>query len=387
MFNIQTLNEISDKGLSLLGKGYKVADHHENPDAIIVRSTKMHDMEFGECLMAIARAGAGTNNIPIDKCTEKGIVVFNTPGANANAVKELVVAGLLLSSRKITQGMNWVQTLNEDVDVAKATEEAKKQFAGPELAGKTIGVIGLGAIGVMVANVAHSLDMKVVGHDPYISVHAAFGVSRHINYVESLDEVLACADYISIHVPLTDNTSQMFNKELFDKVKPGLRLLNFSRAGLVDNDAVKVAIDEGKVSHYITDFPTEDLLGNDRIIAIPHLGASTPESEENCAVMAANQTKDYLENGNIVNSVNFPHCEMPWNTDWRIAIMHRNVPNMVSQITSALAKENINIIDMMNKSSGDWAYTIIDTSTRIACETLPELEKIDGFIRVRLLSK
>jgi len=387
MYNIQTLNKISDKGLKLFGQGYNLDDNHSDPDAILVRSTKMHDMEFGDSLMAIARAGAGTNNIPIDECTEKGIVVFNTPGANANAVKELVVAGLLLSSRKITSGMEWVQSLDGDQDVAKSIEKAKSQFAGPELAGKTIGVIGLGAIGVMVANAAYSLGMDVIGYDPYISVHAAFGVSRHINYTESIDEVLSCADYISIHVPLMDDTAKMFNKEVFAKVKPGLRLLNFSRAGLVDNEDVKEAIDKGQVSYYVTDFPTEDLLGNDRIIAIPHLGASTPESEENCAVMAVNQTKDYLENGNIVNSVNFPHCEMAWNTNWRIAIMHKNVPKMVSQITSALAKEHINIMDMMNKSAGDWAYTIIDTSTKIACEALPELEKIDGIIRMRFFSK
>ena len=385
MYNIQTLNKISEKGLRLLGKGYDVQDTHEDPEAIIVRSAQMDDMAFGESLLAIARAGAGTNNIPVGDCAEKGIVVFNTPGANANAVKELVVAGLLLSSRKILNGISWAQTLEEDV--AKSIEKGKSNFAGPELAGKTIAVVGLGAIGVMVANAAHSLGMCVIGYDPYISVHAAWGLSRNINYAESIDEVLSCADYISIHVPLLDDTAKMFNKELFDKVKPGLRLLNFSRAGLVDNDAVKVAIDEGKVSYYVTDFPTEDLLGNEKIISFPHLGASTPESEENCAVMASNQTKDYLENGNIVNSVNFPHCEMPWNTNWRITVMHKNVPNMVGQITSALAKEHINIVDMMNKSSGDWAYTMIDTSTEIGLSTLPELEKIEGIIRMRFLSK
>ena len=385
MYNIQTLNAISEKGLKLLSKGYNIEDNPDNPDAILVRSAKMHGMEFGDSLLAIARAGAGTNNIPVEECAEKGIVVFNTPGANANAVKELVVAGLLLSSRKIVEGINWAQTL--ETDVAKSVEQGKGQFVGPELAGKTIAVIGLGAIGVMVANAAYSLGMHVIGHDPYISVHAAWGLSRHINYAESMDEVLGCADYISIHVPLLDDTAKMFNKEAFEKVKPGLKLLNFSRAGLVDNNDLKEAIDEGKVSCYVTDFPTEDVLGNDHIIAIPHLGASTPESEENCAVMAVNQTKDYLENGNIINSVNFPHCEMVWNTNWRITIMHKNVPNMVSQITSALAKEHINIIDMMNKSAGDWAYTMIDTSTKISCSTLPELEKIDGIVRMRFLAK
>ena len=385
MFNIQTLNEISDKGLSLLGENYNIADNPENPDAIIVRSAKMQGMEFGDSLVAIARAGAGTNNIPVEECAKKGIVVFNTPGANANAVKELVVAGLLLSSRKIIDGINWAQTL--ETDVAKSIEQGKSQFAGPELAGKTIAVIGLGAIGVMVANAAYSLGMCVIGHDPYISVHAAWGLSRHINYAESLDEVLACADYISIHVPLLDETTKMFNKEAFDKVKPGLKLLNFSRAGLVDNEAVIAAIKLGQVSSYVTDFPTEDVLGNENIIAIPHLGASTPESEENCAIMAANQTKDYLENGNIVNSVNFPHCEMAWNTKSRITVMHKNVPNMVGQITSAFAKQHINIIDMMNKSAGDWAYTMIDTSAEVDASTLPELEKIEGIIRMRFLSK
>lgn len=385
MYNIQTLNAISDNGLKLFGNEYKVGKDLENPDAILVRSGKMHDMEFGDALVAIARAGAGTNNIPVEECAEKGIVVFNTPGANANAVKELVVAGLLLSSRKIIEGINWAQTL--ETDVPKAVEAGKGQFGGPELAGKTIAVIGLGAIGVMVANAAYSLGMRVIGHDPYISVHAAWGLSRHINYAESLDEALAAADYISIHVPLLDETAKMFNKDVFAKVKPGLRLLNFSRAGLVDNDDLRVAIEEGKVASYVTDFPTADVLRNENIIAIPHLGASTPESEENCAVMAVNQTKDYLENGNIVNSVNFPHCEMAWNTPWRITVMHRNVPNMVSQITSALAKEQINIIDMMNKSAGDWAYTMIDTSTEVGITTLPELEKIDGIVRMRFLSK
>lgn len=385
MYNIQTLNKISQTGLKLFGTGYTIEDNPENPDAILVRSGKMQGMEFGDSLVAIARAGAGTNNIPIEECAEKGIVVFNTPGANANAVKELVVAGLLLSSRKIINGINWAQTL--ETDVAKSIEKGKGQFVGPELAGKTIGVIGLGAIGVMVANTAYSLGMNVIGHDPYISVQAAWGLSRHISYAEAIDEVLACADYISIHVPLLPATAKMFNKEAFDKVKPGLRLLNFSRAGLVDNIAVKEAIDEGKVSCYVTDFPTEDLLRNDNVIAIPHLGASTPESEENCAIMAVNQTKDYLENGNIINSVNFPHCEMAWNTNWRITVMHKNIPNMVSQITSALAKEHINIIDMMNKSAGDWAYTMIDTSTEIGVSTLPELQKIDGIIRMRFLAK
>lgn len=385
MYNIQTLNKISDNGLSLFSKDYNIEDNMENPDAIIVRSAKMQGMEFGDSLISIARAGAGTNNIPVDECAEKGIVVFNTPGANANAVKELVVAGLLLSSRRIINGINWAQTL--DTDVAKAVEQGKGQFGGPELMGKTIGVIGLGAIGVMVANVAYSLGMNVIGHDPYISVHAAWGLSRHINYAESLDEVLSCADYISVHVPLLEDTAKMFNKDAFAKVKPGLRLLNFSRAGLIDNEDLKDAIDEGIVACYVTDFPTEDVLGNDNIIAIPHLGASTPESEENCAVMAVNQTRDYLENGNIVNSVNFPHCEMPWNTNWRITIMHKNVPNMVGQITSALAREHINIMDMINKSAGDWAYTIIDTSTEISASTLPALEKIEGIIRMRLLTK
>ena len=385
MYNIQTLNKISEKGLCLFGKGYTIEDSPKNPDAIMVRSAKMHGMEFGDSLAVIARAGAGTNNIPVEECAERGIVVFNTPGANANAVKELVVAGLLLSSRKIINGINWAQTL--ETDVAKSVEQGKGQFAGPELAGKTIAVIGLGAIGVMVANAAYSLGMRVIGHDPYISVHAAWGLSRHINYAESMDEVLACADYISVHVPLLDDTAKMFNKEAFDKVKPGLKLLNFSRAGLVDNEDLKAAIELGQVSSYVTDFPTEDVLGNENIIAIPHLGASTPESEENCAIMAANQTKDYLENGNIVNSVNFPHCEMAWNTPWRITIMHKNVPNMVGQITSALAKENINIVDMMNKSAGNWAYTMIDTSTEIGVSTLPELEKIQGIIRMRFLAK
>lgn len=385
MYTIQTLNKISDKGLSLLGNKYSIDDQHQDPDGIIVRSTKMHEMGFGNSLKAIARAGAGVNNIPIERCTEKGIVVFNTPGANATAVKELVVAGLLLSSRKIVEGINWAQTLTEDV--AKTVEAGKSNFEGPELYGKTIGVIGLGAIGVMVANAAHSLGMEVIGYDPYISIQAAWGLSRNIHHAESLDEVLLDADYITVHVPLLDETKHMFNKELFSRIKPGLRLLNFSRDGLVNNHDVKEAIEQGKIACYVTDFPNEDLIGNDKIIAIPHLGASTPESEENCAVMASSQIKDYLENGNIINSVNLPHSEMLWNTNWRLTFVHKNIPNMVGQITAILAQQNINIVDMMNKSRGEWAYTMIDVSTQINGEILPALEKINGIVKVRLLSK
>lgn len=385
MYNIQTLNKISEKGLSLLTKGYTIDDSQAEPDGIIVRSAKMHDMEFGNSLKAIARAGAGVNNIPIEECTEKGIVVFNTPGANANAVKELVVAGLLLSSRKIIDGVNWAQTLTENV--AKEVEAGKSKFEGPELSGKVLGVVGLGAIGVMVANVAHSLGMEVIGYDPYISVQAAWGLSRHIHHAHSLDEVITTSDYITIHVPLLDDTKEMFNKELFDKVKPGLRLLNFSRSGLVSNEDVKAAIADGKVASYVTDFPTDDMIGVENVITIPHLGASTPESEENCAVMAATQMKDYLENGNIVNSVNLPHCEMGWNTNWRLTFIHKNVPNMVGQITSILASAGINIVDMMNKSRDVWAYTMIDVSADVNGEILPKLEAIDGIIKVRKLSR
>lgn len=385
MYNIQTLNKISSKGLDLFDNNYSISDNIEGADAILVRSAKMHDMDLPDTVKAIARAGAGVNNIPVEECSEKGIVVFNTPGANANAVKELVIAGLLLSSRKIVEGINWAKTLTEDV--AKTVEKGKGEFVGPEILGKKLGVIGLGAIGVMVANAAHALGMEVVGYDPYISINAAWGLSRHIKHAMSLDEVLQDSDYITIHVPLLDSTKHMFNKEAFGKMKEGVRILNFSRDTLVNNEDIINAIEEGIVSKYVTDFPVEGVMNNENIITIPHLGASTPESEENCAVMAVKQVKDYLENGNIINSVNFPVCEMAWSTDCRLTIIHRNIPAMIKKITDIIATEGINIQDMMNKSKGQYAYTIIDTDTKVTDENINNIRQIPDIISIRVLEK
>ena len=385
MYTIYPLNKISQVGLSHLSADYTIQNEVENADAILVRSAKMHDMTLPPSVKAIARAGAGVNNIPIDACTEKGIVVFNTPGANANAVKELVIAALLLSSRKVVEGVEWVKTLT--TDVAKQVEAGKSAFVGPEIQGKKIGVIGLGAIGVMVANATQALGMEVIGYDPYISVDAAWGLSRHIRHAVSLDEVLTEADYITVHVPLLADTKHMFNKEVFNKVKPGLRLLNFSRDTLVDNEALREAIEEGKVVKYVTDFPLEEVINQENILCIPHLGASTPESEDNCAVMAVRQIKDYLETGNIVNSVNLPMCEMSWNSPFRLTLIHRNIPAVIGKITSSIANEGINIADMINKSRGQWAYTMIDTDTQITEENIKSIQGMADIITVRVLRK
>lgn len=385
MNKIYTLNKVSPKGTKLFGENYALQDTLDGADAILVRSAKMHDIELPDTVKAIARAGAGVNNIPIEACAQKGIVVFNTPGANANAVKEMVIAGLLLSSRKIVEGINWASTLTENV--AKEVEAGKSAFVGPEILGKKLGVIGLGAIGVMAANAAQSLGMEVIGYDPYISIEAAWGISRHIEHALSLEQILTEADYITIHVPLTADTKGMFNDEAFSKMKKGVRLLNFSRDTLVDNEALYRAIEAGIIEKYVTDFPVDGLIGNKNVLAIPHLGASTPESEENCAVMAVKQVKDYLENGNIVNSVNFPQCEMPWNAAFRLTIIHKNIPAMIGKITNIIAGEGINISDMINKSKGGWAYTIIDTDTKITDENIHSIEEIEDIIKVRVLSK
>lgn len=385
MHNIYTLNKISSKGTKFFGENYTLTDTVEAADAIMVRSSKMHDMTLPESVLAIARAGAGVNNIPVDACTEKGIVVFNTPGANANAVKELVIAAMLISSREVIRGINWAQSLTENV--AKEVEKGKGAFVGPEILGKKLGVIGLGAIGVMVANAAQALGMEVIGYDPYISIDAAWGLSRHIKHATSLDEVLGESDYITMHVPLVEATKHMLNTETLDKVKKGVRILNFSRDTLVDNAAMKAALDAGKVAKYITDFPVEEVLGHENIITIPHLGASTPESEENCAIMATKQLKDYIENGNIVNSVNFPCCEMTWNTPYRLTIIHKNMPAILGKITAIIAEESINITDMINKSKGEWAYTIIDTDTKVTQQNRVNIEAITHIERVRMFEK
>ena len=385
MYTVHTLNKISQNGLALLGDAYKVSDELNNADAILVRSAKMHDMVLPESVKAVARAGAGVNNIPIEAYAEKGIVVFNTPGANANAVKELVLCGLLLASRKVVDGINWAKTLESDV--AKTVEKGKGAFGGGEILGKKLGVIGLGAIGVMVANAAQALGMEVIGYDPYISVDAAWGLSRHIKHANTLDEIYAEADYITIHVPLLDSTKHMLNKEAFDKMKTGVAVLNFSRDTLVQNEDMKVAIAEGKIAKYVTDFPVEDVLNQENIIAIPHLGASTEESEENCAVMAVKEIKDYLEQGNITHSVNYPECSMIWNTSARLAIAHKNTPAILGKITAIIAEQGINIQDMTNRSRGDYAYTLIDTDTSISEEDIQRIESVDNVIKVRILTK
>ncbi|MGL4738646.1 MAG: phosphoglycerate dehydrogenase [Cellulosilyticaceae bacterium] len=385
MYQIHCLNKISESGLGLLGEGYNVKATIDEADAIMVRSAKMHAINFASHVKAIARAGAGVNNIPIEACAEQGIVVFNTPGANANAVKELVIVGILLASRNVIGGIEWAKTLKEDV--AKQVELGKGAFVGPEIFGKKLGVIGLGAIGVLVANAAQALGMDVIGYDPYISVDAAWGLSRHIKHAQTLDEVLGQADYVTLHVPLLPTTKNMFNEETFGKVKDGVRLLNFSRDTLVDHEALKAALVTGKVAQYVTDFPIEPLLDVQNVICIPHLGASTPESEENCAVMAAKQVKNYLESGNIINSVNFPHCEMPWNAANRLTIIHRNKPTILGKITQIIANEEINISDMINKSKGEWAYTIIDTDTVVTPTNIKNIEAIDDIVRVRNLNK
>lgn len=385
MYNIHTLNKISNKGLQELGEAYQVIDTLEGADAILVRSAKMHDMVLPESVLAIARAGAGVNNIPIDTYAEKGIVVFNTPGANANAVKELVLCGLLLASRKVVEGINWSKTLKEDV--AKAVEKGKSAFAGQEILGKKLGVIGLGAIGVMVANAAQALGMEVIGYDPYISVDAAWGLSRDIKHATTLEEVYSQSDYITVHVPLLDSTKHMFNKEAFAKMKAGVKLLNFSRDTLVENNDLKVALDEGKVATYVTDFPVEEVLGHDQIITIPHLGASTEESEENCAVMAVKEIKDYLEQGNITHSVNYPECQMIWNGCARIAIAHKNIPAILGKITAVIADAGMNIQDMTNRSRGDYAYTLIDVAEDASEKVLEAISAIENVIKVRYLTK
>ncbi len=387
MYNLLTLNKIAACGLNNFDKTkYNISGECENPDCIILRSFSMHDMELPDSLKAVARAGAGVNNIPLDKCSEKGIVVFNTPGANANAVKELTIAGLLLASRKIVDGVIWAQTLKGEGDaVGKLVEKGKSNFAGCEIKGKTLAVIGLGAIGAQVANAAHALGMKVVGYDPYLSVKAALSLDSHIVIAKEMKDALAEADYITLHLPLLPATKGIMNADVFKTgVKKGAKLLNFARGGLVDNAALKSALEVGLISVYVTDFPDAEVLEMENVIAIPHLGASSAESEDNCAVMAAVQLIDYMENGNIVNSVNYPNCEMPRSTGERITILHRNVPNMLSQFSNAFAAKNTNIENMVNKSKGDYAYTMMDVAEN-ADQVCDEITRIDGVIRVRVI--
>lgn len=386
MKNILLLNKISKIGLNVLDPdAYACSDSVANPDAIMVRSAAMHDMDIPQSVIAIARAGAGVNNIPIEKCTDAGIAVFNTPGANANAVKELVIAGLLLSSRKIAQGIDWAKTLAGKDDAAKLVEKGKGQFVGPEIEGKTLGIIGLGAIGILVANAAVGLGMNVVGFDPYISVDGAWGLSRAVKHAKTIDEIFAVSDYITIHVPLNDSTKNTVCADSIAKMKDGVRILNFARGGLVNNDDIKAALASGKVSCYVTDFPDASVIGVENVIAIPHLGASTPESEDNCAVMAAKEIKAYIEDGNVINSVNFPCVSAPRTTDVRICVLHKNVPNMINHISAKLGEKNVNIEHFTNKSRGDVAYSIIDLAGSVSDDTDSIISSIDGVIKVRVI--
>lgn len=386
MFDILTLNKIAKCGLDQLDGGkYNITDDAAaNADGIILRSFAMHDMQLPEKLLAVARAGAGTNNIPIDKCTEKGIVVFNTPGANANAVKELVIAGMLMASRDIEGGIKWAAGLTGD-DVAKQVEKGKSSFAGCEIKGKTLGIIGLGAIGILVANTAVHLGMKVVGFDPYLSVDAAWKLSSSVIKAKSADEVYEMSDFVSIHVPFTPDTKHMINKDTIAKMKDGVKVLNFARGELVNNDDIKAAIASGKVSRYVVDFPSAETVNQKGIVAIPHLGASTAESEDNCAMMAAQELASYLETGDILNSVNFPNCSLPVGSAGRISILHKNVPNMISQFTNMFAEAGLNIADMINKSKKDNAATIINSDGDIPADFAEKIAAIDGVLKVRIV--
>lgn len=386
MYKYHCLNPISDVGLERLTEEYVPVSTMEKADAVLVRSTVMHEMEFSPKLKAIARAGAGVNNIPLEKCAEKGIVVFNTPGANANGVKELVIAGMLLASRDIVGGINWVQENEEDGNIAKDAEKAKKSFAGCELEGKKLGVIGLGAIGVLVANAATNLGMDVYGYDPYVSVDSAWRLSRSIHHAKSIDELYGDCDYITIHVPAMEQTKGMIDKNAISLMKKGVVVLNFARDVLVDEEAMVDALLSGHVKHYVSDFPTPVTAGVKGAIVIPHLGASTEESEDNCAKMAVKQLRDYLENGNIRNSVNYPNCDMGLRGEnTRILLLHRNVPNMIGQFTKILAKDNMNIADLTNKSKGKYAYTMIDIDSPVTDSTVEELEQVEEVLRVRII--
>lgn len=386
MYKINCLNPISNIGTDLFTENYTITEDVNEADAILVRSAAMHDMEFSDKLVAIARAGAGVNNIPIDKCTEKGIVVFNTPGANANGVKELVIASMFLAARDVTGGINWVKENKADENISKSMEKSKKKFAGTEIKGKTLGVIGLGAIGIEVANAAVGLGMNVLGYDPYISVNAAWKLSRAIKHVTTLDEIYAECDYITVHVPLLPNTKEMINAEAFSKMKDGVVILNFARDLLVNDADMERALASGKVKKYMTDFPNPATANMEGVIATPHLGASTAESEDNCAVMAVQELMEYIETGCIRNSVNYPNCEMPpCKGACRICISNVNKPNMIGSFASVLAAEGINIPDMTNKSRGDVAYTLMDADQEVSEAVVEKLKAIDGVTSVRVI--
>lgn len=385
MYNIKTLNKISNVGLSKFDTSkYSYGDDIENPDAIMVRSASMHDMEMPSSLLAIARAGAGTNNIPVADCAEKGIVVFNTPGANANAVKELVILGLLLSSRKVTKAIDWCKTIKDEGDnVGKTVEKGKSAFAGPEIKGKTLGVIGLGAIGRLVAEAAVDMGMKVIGYDPFLPADAELKKGIELN--NNLSEIFPVADYITLHVPLTDDTKHLINRETIDTMKNSVRIMNFARGALANSTDVVEALEDGRMAAYVTDFPDAEVIGVDGVIAIPHLGASTPESEENCAAMGAMELIDFLENGNIKNSVNMPAVSVPKSGSVRITVIHKNQPNMISTITDTISKDGVNIASFDDKNRGEIAYSIIDCDTDVSSSVVTDIEAIDGVIKVRVI--
>lgn len=387
MYKIATLNKISPVGLSRLTDGYTVIDSTDEANGILVRSQAMHDMEFSKDLLAIARAGAGVNNIPLERCAQEGIVVFNTPGANANAVKELVLAGMLMAARNIPDGLAWAKTLAGTTDVGKAVEKGKGQFAGTEIKGKTLGIIGLGAIGVMVANAAENLGMDVIGYDPYLTVKSALELSSTVRVVDALKDLYPQCDYISIHVPAMDSTKGMINDEAFAQMKDGVIFLNFSRDKLMDDDALEKALKEGRVKKYVTDFTDDRVINFENTIVLPHLGASSAEAEDNCASMAVEQVMNYIETGNVINSVNFPECNLGPIAKGasRVCIIHKNVPATLEKITGALAGMGVNVENMINKSKGDFAYTLIETTGAVAEDKLREELASDEFIRIRIL--
>ena len=388
MFRIQTMNKISPLGLELFSRDkYEIASDIPNPDAILVRSADLNSMEIPPSVLAIGRAGAGYNNIPVQRCSEGGVVVFNTPGGNANAVKELTLAAMLMSSRDIVGGINWTSSVADRADVAELVEKEKAKFTGPELMGKTLGVVGLGAIGVMVANDAIALGMDVIGYDPYISVDAAWSLSREVVRAETLESLLTKSDYVTLHIPLSDNTKGLLDAGKFRMMKKDARIVNLARNALVKDKDIIEALNAGKLSAYVTDFPTAELLTCKKVICIPHLGASTPEAEDNCAVMAVKQIMDYLENGAIRNSVNFPRCRLDQRAPYRLLVVNKNIPNMVGQITTILAGANLNITDLINHHRDEYAYNIIDTEQKFSPAVLEQIGKVNGIIRVRVIEQ
>lgn len=383
---VNCLNPIAACGMELLPDTYEITDNYADADAVLVRSASMHDLELSDKLLAVARAGAGVNNIPLDKCAKKGIVVFNTPGANANGVKELVVAALLMASRDLVGGYNWVMENGADPDIAKKVEKQKKNYAGNEIAGKKLGVIGLGAIGAKVANIAVRLGMEVYGYDPYVSVDAAWGLSKYVKHITNVEDIYKECDYITVHVPALDSTKGMINAGAFALMKDGVKILNFARDILVNEDDLKAAIESGKVAKYMTDFPNPKIAGFKNVVALPHLGASTEESEDNCAIMACKEIKDFIDNGNIKNSVNYPNVNMGVCTDVaRITICHKNIPNMLTQFTSVFSKKGGNVSGMISQARGDYAYSILDSDSAPTAEDVAALEAIDGVVKVRVI--